>query len=213
MSEGAQAGAQGNPRESERDPGESEMDGRVETDAEVTRDERGTSPPRMVDVKWAITGGVLATFAAMGGMMAIGTVGSYEARQLLEATLPTIRFLSSSAMTASATILALMLTLLSFSQAHDSEFKESHYVRILQVSWMAAATIIAATILLLLLSIPLEESEEVRTYYEWIYYAILVASAGLGGMVVTMILMLYNAIRGLVGLFRSAGESPLVPSD
>lgn len=206
MSEGAQTGRDGNPRESEGDP-------RVGADAEETRDESGTSPPSIVDVKWAITGGVLAALTAIGGMMAVGTVGSYEARQLLEATLPTIRFLCSSTMTASATVLALMLTLLSFSQAHDTEFKESHYVRILQVSWMAAATIIAATMLLLFLSIPLEESDEVRTYYEWIYYAILVASAGLGGMVVTMILMLYNAIHGLVGLFRSGGESPLVPSD
>ncbi len=177
------------------------------------REEERQSPPVVVDLKWALTGGAVATAVALGGMTAVGRVGSYEARQLLEATMPAIRFLCSSTMTASATVLALMLTLLSFTQGHDTEFKESHYVRIQQISWMAAATIIAATLLLLLLSIPLEESPDIQRYYEWIYYTILISSAGLGGMLVTVILMLYRAISGLVGLFRSEGESPLVPSD
>lgn len=74
--------------------------------------ERDGRAPRFIGAKWALAGGAFTALFAVGVMSLVGRVGDYQARRLLEATIPTIRFLSSSVMTASATVLALMLTML-----------------------------------------------------------------------------------------------------
>lgn len=155
--------------------------------------------PNLVDAKWALVGGALATVIAFAGLTAVGRVSGFEARGLLDATLPSIRFLTSTVATASATILALMVTVLALSHTLEHELDEIHYRRIQQISWLSALTIAASVTLLLFLSIPLGESEQVvREWYEWLYYAVVVLSSLLGGMLVSLVLMLLNAVQGLV---------------
>ncbi len=64
----------------------------------------------IVDTRQAIIGGVLAALISMVGVILPGRITNFEARGLLEAMMPSVHFLSSSVMTASATIMALMLT-------------------------------------------------------------------------------------------------------
>lgn len=172
-------------------------------------EQSSTRQPRFVDARWAITGGAFTALFAIGVMTLVGRVGDYEARRLLEATIPTIRFLSSSVMTASATILALMLTMLALSAETDAELRGTHYQRIQQVSFMAVVALITAIAVLMILTFPLEESEQLNQFYSLVYYTLLGASAVLGGMMVAVVLMLLNAIRELVRLFHPSGSSRL----
>lgn len=174
------------------------------------RDEKGSGrQSRFVDTGWAITGGAFTTLFAVGVMLLVGQVGDYEARLLLEATMPTIRFLSSSVMTASATVLALMLTMIALSAEAEAELTGVHYQRIQQVSFMAVVALIAAIAVLMILTFPLEESEELSSFYDVVYYTVMGMSAVLGGMMVALVLMLLNAIRELVQLFHPRGSSRL----
>ncbi len=156
-------------------------------------------------------GGIAAVIAGLG----VGTTGvasGAEARALLESVLPTIRFLSSTVIAASATILALMLTILNLSQGFDRPLRSEHYQRVRQISLLAAVTIVAGTILLLFLSIPIGDSEVLSGWYEPIYYAIVVTSSLVGGAQVAVVLMLLRAVNGLISLVTE-GESAIVADD
>jgi hypothetical protein len=167
-----------------------------------------------VDTKRALSGGLLAAVVALLGSVIVGRISSAEARILLQAMLPSIRFLSSGIMTASATILALMLTLLSLSHNTSSTLRPVHYQRVRQIAFIDAITLSASVILLLLISIPLEESSEVpSSWYVAIYYALLVASAALGGLLISVVFMLYNAIGDLIQVMGPTGSSDLVQAE
>ncbi|MEO8072204.1 MAG: hypothetical protein ABI686_03050 [Acidobacteriota bacterium] len=59
----------------------------------------------------AVYRGILAAAIALGGQWLVGQVyNSYEAQQLLETVASSSRYLGTSIVTASATIIALMLT-------------------------------------------------------------------------------------------------------
>ena len=105
-----------------------------------------------------------------------------EARHLLEGMLPSIRFLCSAVTTATATVLALMLTMLSVSLAREGKFKPSHYNRVRQIALVDTGTFAAAVILLLFLSIPISQSQDdVPTiFYTVLYYLILGYAAFFG---------------------------------
>lgn len=167
---------------------------------------------RRTDRTWAMAGGVAAAVVGFGGMTIVGTASSFEARRLLDAILPTVRFAASAYVAAGATILALMLTLITFSISHELEFRSSHYRRIRDIAALTTAVIVVSVILLMFLSFPLDEAEGVREWYIWVYYAILFGSAVTGGLFVSTILMLYYAVRELIHVGEDPETSKLVAS-
>lgn len=164
----------------------------------------------LVDPNLALAGGGVAALLTFLAMYALGSVGSVEARILLESTLPSIRFLYSTLGTASATILALMLTLLGLSEATERRLKHVHYRRVQQISWMAAAALLLSVGLLMVLIFPLEEAEGFPGgWFDIVYYVILGFSAVLGGLMFSLVAMLMNAIRHLVRVVRPGVEAPI----
>ncbi|MBK9050749.1 MAG: hypothetical protein IPL78_07485 [Chloroflexi bacterium] len=163
---------------------------------------RGHELPKkvlIVDTRQAIIGGVLAALISMVGVILPGRITNFEARGLLEAMMPSVHFLSSSVMTASATIMALMLTLLSLSQGARTNLRPIHYHRIQQIGFMDAIAFIGSVILLMFVSIPLNESQAVvPEWYSVLYYLLLIFAAALGGVVVTIVLSLYNVITSMI---------------
>lgn len=157
-------------------------------------------------------GGLLAAIVAGLGVLAVGRLSGYEARGLLEAMLPSVRFLSSALMTASATIMALMLTLLSLSHNSHSELEDRHYVRIERVALMSSIELIASTLFLMLISIPItQEGPDIPTvYFQVLYYVVLIASALLGGFLCAIVLVLQRAIHGLIAILSPRQSSALV---
>lgn len=152
-----------------------------------------------VDLRKALLGGALAALVAIAGSWAVGQLHGAKGLVLLEAMLPTTRFLCSAVMTATATILALMLTLLGLSTDVSNQIHSAHYERVRQIALIDTVTFAAATLFLLILNIPLEETENLASgWYDTAYYTVLVVSSLLGGMLISVVLMLYDAVRDLI---------------
>lgn len=172
------------------------------------------STPFLVDFKIAVVGGIIAVFFSLVGVFGVGSVSGAKAMILLEAMFPTTRFLCSAVMTASATILALMLTVLSLSQSFDKPLKPVHYRRIKQVALVTTIAFIASSITLLLHCIPLEQTEGVRSsWYDSIYYVLLGTISVLGGIMTTIILMLYRTVSQLISVVSPHVSSALATQE
>lgn len=87
------------------------------------------------NVKRAFMGGSIAAAVTLGGAWIIGRISGAEATQLLQQSIPGINTLCNTVILASATILALILTLLGMSINSDTKLKNSHYKRILEIAF------------------------------------------------------------------------------
>lgn len=163
-----------------------------------------------VDMPKALAGGAIAAVVAALAAGTTGVASGAEARALLQTIVPTIRFLTSAVITASATIMALMLTILSLSSSAEARFEDQHYRRVQLIGTLSAVAIAGGVVLLLFISIPTDESEVLSGWYEPIYYGIVVVSSVLGGMQVAVVLMLREAIIGMVDAVRPEGDSAVV---
>lgn len=178
-------------------------------DREESDESRG-----LVDQRRAMWGGIFAGLMALAVVLIVGDVGDVEARLLLEATLPTIRFLASGVMAAAATILALMLTVLGITQTTEKRLRPVHFRRIRQISLAASGAIGVALLLLLVITFPLTESDKVPgSWYDFLYYGLMVLISVLGGLVVAIVLMLQNAIVALIDIVQPDRDSDLVAAE
>lgn len=143
-------------------------------------------------------GGCAAVLVWLGAYSA-GAMGQREARSLLEAMMPTTRFLCSAVMAASATILALMLTVLSMTLNAEVNLQKTFYGRIKQIAFHDMLLLIAATCLLVLHCVPVAKTDELPDWwYPSVYYCLLGFSAVLAGAMVTVVCMLYSAITDVI---------------
>lgn len=149
---------------------------------------------------WALFGGVLTAIIALVGQWFIGRNYSGEQTQyLLQAINNSALWLGGSVVTASATILALMLTMLSLSDSTKIDFDKVFFRRIEQIGVMTTISLAGGILLLLFLSIPLQASKNVPNQsFTVIYYILIVVLALLAGLLITVVLMLLNAIRSLI---------------
>ena len=144
-------------------------------------------------------GGLIAVLIVMLGAYFAGRISHNEGLDLIGELRPSLRFACAAMLTATSTILALILTLLSFSSSQEQKMRAEHYVRIQWIARFAIGTFIGSIILLLLLAIPLEHgSEKISRYYDFFYYFYLSAGALLAGVMVSIILMLYNAATEII---------------
>ena len=165
---------------------------------------------RRHDRKLAAVGGVAAAVIAFGGMAIVGTASSVEARRLLESVLPTVRFAASAYVAGGATILGLMLTLVTFSMSHDQDFRNTHYRRIRDIAGMSTGVVVGSVLLLLFLSFPIDEADVERSWYLPVYYAVLLGAAATGGVFIAVTLMLHSSLRQLIDVAKHGSSSPLV---
>ena len=136
------------------------------------------------------------------GAFTLGSFGDNESRVMVEAILPTTRFLCSATMTASAAILALMLTVLGLTTGSDVKLNTMFYLRIKQIAFYDMIVLCFAISFLVLQCIPVTKSEEIPTWwYPAVYYGILAVAATLGGGMIAVVSMLYAAISSLIDVF------------
>lgn len=156
-----------------------------------------------------VVGGVVGALAAAAGTIFLGSVSEVEAVMLVEAILPSTRFLCSSVMTASATILALLLTGLGLAEGVDATLKPKTYARMRRLALIDSVALIGSVlVLLIILNVPLQKTETVPGWwYSGVYYTIIGSSAVLGGLLIAIVLMLYETIRGMT-LLLGQGTSP-----
>ena len=165
------------------------------------------------DIRFATIGGTVAALAMAAVLVGAGLVNRDAARFMVEAAMPSVRFLASAVMTVSATTLALMLTLLGLSSDIDGDLKKGHFQRVRQIALVDVAAFVVATVLLVIVVVPVNESSPVpATWFQGIYYAVSVASALLGGGLIAVILLLFAAIRDLIIVLSPGDDNPLVDS-
>ena len=155
-----------------------------------------------IDARRAALGGGLAAVAALAGAWLVGEATGAEARLLLETSLPSTRSFCGTVILALGNILALMLTLLGLSASADVDLEWSHYQRIKQIALIDTVVLTAAVIVYLLLNVPLGQSEQALEapgmWFAAMYYSSLGLSSFLGGALIAVVLMLYNAVRDLI---------------
>ena len=167
------------------------------------------------DVKVAFwAGGGMAVGMAIVICIGAFTLGRYESsdsRAMVEAILPTTRFLCSATMTASAAILALMLTVLGLTTGADVKLNTMFYKRIKQIAFYDMIVMCYAVIFLVLQCIPITESDEIPKWlYPSVYYGMLAVSAILGGGMIAIVSMLYSAISSLIDVFGHGHGDPSI---
>lgn len=155
-----------------------------------------------VDLKRAVfVGGSISFIVILAGGWLAGFASGSEAFDLFQTTLPSTRSFAGTLSLALGNILALMLTLLSLSASMDIDIKWVHYQRVRQIAWIVTVTLIFTILVYLLLNIPITESDkQLMQWYTAIYYATLTFSALLGGAFITIVLLLYNTIRDMIGM-------------
>lgn len=146
----------------------------------------------------AFAGG-LVTVSVGAVAFVMGHLGDAEARRLLEAIIPTSRLFCSSLLTVSATILALMLTLIGLGSRTDLNLADAHYHRILKIAFYDSLLFGAAAVMFVLHCVPVYESDALPGWwYPSIYYGIVVLTSILAGGAVAIIALLYLAVVDLV---------------
>jgi uncharacterized integral membrane protein len=154
--------------------------------------------------KRALAGGLLAGGIALGGQWFIGQVYSgAEALRLIEAMVPSARAVGTSVVTASGTILALMLTMLSLTSQAETSFDSIFFKRIERIGQLSTLALATGILLLLLLSVPLQESQNVpSSWFRGVYFVLISLTAALAGLLVAIVLMLMNAMSSLIAVLR-----------
>ena len=77
----------------------------------------------------------------------MGNISGYEAKKLITSSLPGINMLCNTIVLASATILALLLTLLGISSGSKSKLKREHYTQVMAIAKLDTVLFVIAIIL------------------------------------------------------------------
>lgn len=154
------------------------------------------------EIRRAIIGGLIAAVVSWGGAYALGQVSGYEARELLESSLPSFTTLCNTTILASATILALLLTALGVSNNSKQKIKSLFYQRIRKIAQFDIVLFVTSMVVLLLLNVPIAKTEEIpSSWFDNVYLATLIISSIIGGLLITVMLMLYSAVTDLIVIF------------
>lgn|SRR5690554_3647812 len=162
----------------------------------------------------AISGGfIVALFTALGVIL-LGNISDYEARGLLEVSLEGLIRLCNTIIFSSGTILTLLLTLLSVSFGTNKSLKERHYLQVLKIAKFDVILFVSALIFYQLFNFPILESDNVPIHwFSSIYWATLIVTSLLSGLMITVILMLYNAVKGLITIIGLNKDHRLLSSE
>jgi hypothetical protein len=164
--------------------------------------------------KMPLFGGFLTAVFSGVAVYLFGSLSGFEALQLIQTSIPRISLLFSTIILASASILALILTLLGISSGSESKLKKYHYKQVLSLARFDSFLFIVTMIFFQLLNIPITEAEKIPTsWFNSIYWATLFISSLLSGLMVAVILMLYNTIHNIIIIVGLSKEHPLIDGD
>ncbi|MDB4293237.1 hypothetical protein N9954_07480 [Maribacter sp.] len=161
--------------------------------------------------KRAIVGGVISLIVILMGSLLLGKLSGYEAKELIKNSISGANTLYNTIALASATILALLLTLLGISSGSKTKLKKEHYLHVLQIAKLDTAIFVAAVVSFLILNLPITESESVpNNWFNTIYYISLGLSSVLSAGLIVVVLMLYNTVVSIIKIVGlGMNEHPL----
>ncbi len=131
---------------------------------------------------------------------AIGNIySSGEAIVLLESLGRSGLYLGSAGATASATTLALMLTLIGMVRRADQDFSDQVYVNIDSIAKLATASLMASLILLLVLVFPVGEFDDMpENWYPRLYEGLFALTVMVVALLSSTVTMLYRTVRHVI---------------
>ncbi len=163
------------------------------------------SLPSSLFRKWKrdaiVAGGAgLVSVLFMGSVsVLLGEFSGAEARRLVEATIPTSRLFCATVMTVSATILALMLTIVGLGSKSETKLADAHYHRIVTLAFYDTLLFALSTGLMIIQCVPVYESKEIPGWwYTTMYYLLLSLTSAVGGAAITVISLLYLAVKDVI---------------
>ena len=155
--------------------------------------------PFIENNKNSFYGGIISSLFTGLAIFLIGNISGYQAKQLIASSLPGINMLCNTIVLASATILALLLTLLGVSSGSETKLDKSYYKSVLLIAKIDTILFVGALILFQLFNIPITESDAVPTsWFVSIYWTTLFFSSLLSGMMITVILLLYTSVTNII---------------
>lgn len=165
--------------------------------------------------KKALLGGIITAIMTGFGILLIGNISQYEAKKLIQSSLPGVNMLCNTVVLASATILALLLTLLGISSGSKSKLKKTHYRQVSLIAKYDASLFIVAIIIFQVTNIPITEAENFpHEWYRNLYWVTLFLSSFLTGSIVAVILMLYSTIQNIIDIIGlKVKDHPLIMVD
>ncbi|SDM19903.1 hypothetical protein [Kriegella aquimaris] len=165
--------------------------------------------------KRAIAGGIISMFVILLGTFLLGALSGYEAKVLIKNSLAGINTLCNTIVLASATILALLLTVLGLSSGADSKLKADHYKHILQIAQLDTVVFITSLLCFLLFNLPITESENVPSnWFSTVYYISLGITSILSAALIVVVLMLYNTVVNIIKIVGlGMHDHPLAQND
>lgn len=147
----------------------------------------------------AIWGGLFSLVFIFAGTLLMGNLSGYEARELIKNSLGGLNTLCNTIVLASATILALLLTLLGISSKDESRLKKQHYQDVLVIAKLDTIVFIVSLLLFLIFNLPVTESDQVpANWFTMIYYTALFLSALISSALIVVVLMLYSAVVSII---------------
>lgn len=149
--------------------------------------------------KRAIFGGVISLIIIGIGTFMLGRLSGYEAKELIKSSIGGLNTLCNTIVLASATILALMLTLLGLSANASSKLKNDHYRHVMQIAKLDTIVFIASLLFFLIFNLPVTESDNIpANWFSTIYYITLGTSTLLSSALIVVVLMLYNTVVNII---------------
>ncbi len=149
---------------------------------------------------WPIAAFLFICALGFGARQAIGRVYSgAEAAQLLEALSRAGLYLGSAVATASATTLALMLTLIGMIRRAETEFDQEAYTRVILIARMSTVTLMSSLILLLAFVFPVGEFDALPgDWYQWLYEALFSITVLTVALLAATVLVVYMTVRHVI---------------
>ncbi len=149
---------------------------------------------------WSTGTFLLVCAIGYGARRAIGTIYSTaEATQLIDALSRAGLYLGSAIVTASATILALMLTLIGMMRRMEKTFDDETYRDVDLIARLATASLLLSLMVLLAFTLPVGEFEKLpQDWFVHLYNGLFAACVIMVGLVAATVSVLYRTVRRVI---------------
>lgn len=136
----------------------------------------------------------------LAAQQAIGSVyGSAEARDLLDALSRAGLYLGSAIATASATTLALMLTLIGMIRRIETDFDRQTYKHVSRIAVISTATLMFSFLVLLAYTLPIGEFENLPNgWYNYLYTGLFSLTVLMVALAAASVTIVFLTIRSIV---------------
>lgn len=154
----------------------------------------------MLNWRWPIGAFLTVVLLGFGARQAIGQVySSGQALDLLQSLSRSGLYLGSATATASATTLALMLTLVGMVRQSQVDFDVEIYRGIQRIATLATASLVASLVLLLVLVFPMSEFDGISdAWYPTLYQVVFSATILVVALLAATVAMVYRTVRHVI---------------